>query len=163
MILIHDNGGRPYKIDILDEKTVKIYKLINENEYILSIEFLNVKNIFKGIDVSVLLELDEPKLANDEGLKTIIHISGSCVIQYYLNCNIEIKNYYAIIAGADVVYAYFETENNQLFVFDDDLLVHLKNPPIDIIGSNKFWDWYYNNYAIYMPSYVHDECMYDWY
>ena len=73
-IITHWNGSRPFKVKIVGEeqnnKIVELYKQDQEIDgYTLFKRLENVDSIFVGDRVSVLIQLYDDKLANDEGLR----------------------------------------------------------------------------------------------
>lgn len=144
--IIHNNGGRPYKVKYDKMRNVAVFKeSLHKKSYILLKQWNNVKNFYCGVGASVLLELDDPKTEYDDGLKTLIHIYNDRITEFCIHCKNNIIKYVSEIIGADVVYAYMLTEPEGLFVFDSYKIVNIKNPPLDV---GDILTWYYKNFNV---------------
>jgi hypothetical protein len=144
--IIHNNGGRPYKVQFDKMKNVAVFKeSLEKKSYLLLKQWKNVKNFYSGIGASVLFELDDPEREHNEGLKTFIHIYKDRIIEFCVNCKYNITQYVSKIIGSDIVYAYMLTEPGGLFVFDTHKIVNIKNPPF---GVTDIFTWYYANFNV---------------
>ena len=154
-ILIHNNGGTPYKVQYNKIQNVTVFKESNDGTFIFLKQWNHVRQFYSGIGVSVLFELDNPIKEYNDGLKTLIHIYNDHIIEFCINSTYVITGYFSEIAGSDVVYAHMYTQPGGLFLFDSDKVVNIKHPPDDI---NDVWQWYYKNYNVNTYIKVIDTC-----
>jgi hypothetical protein len=146
-LFIIDNGGRPYKVQIVNNNRIDVYRL-EYNQYNYFRSWKNIENVYYG-EGSVVFMLYNPQKEHDEGLKEFIHIYGSSITKYAFPANDNIKKYYSQIGNSDVVYSYMTTENGHIYVFDVTLVI-LKNQNLsfDIENQELFWNWYYTHVSV---------------
>lgn len=137
--LIHDNGGRPFKVKIIDT-SIYIYKVKYDddcnatyNEMILSI--LTYKNIFIG---------DDPGYPQFKGNSILIQIDARKYIYvgwyiYSFKIDDTITSYYSRIGNSDVPYPYAVGTKNTYLMSEH---VYIPN---ETIRYNDPYDQYYNH------------------
>lgn len=145
-IFIHDNGGRPYKVDISHHVSVSIFR---DDEYRHFRTWKNIESVHHG-EGSILFMLHNAKKERDDGLKEFIHIDGHLITKYAFPANDSIKKYYSHIGNSNVVYSYMTTERGNIYVFDGPTLVILKNQQMtfDIEHQDSFWNWYDTHFSM---------------
>lgn len=154
----HDNGGRPYLVNIISNSKVDIYKTNNSNSNKLVKSYNNVKRVFIGkythtntrgqtisapfIGNSILLNLYADKY---------VYIGHK--IKEFKTEGDEIIKYYSLVGNSDVPYPIAVGKSNIYFMLDmvytsrDDFenISYLNNIPID------YEDAYYIFYKYDLP------------
>jgi hypothetical protein len=145
--LIHDNGGKPFKV-IINAKSVVVYKArykdYIQNDYEKK-PLLTIKN-YTGVFIGTHMN------NKFKGNTILVHLNNRKYIYIgeiiYIFETVEpIKHYVSEIGNSDVPYAYANTENKTYLMLpyqinkkDTYFYIEKKN----IIKKNPYHDFYYN-------------------
>lgn len=150
--LIHDNGGRPFKV-VIKYSDVSIYKENSYNdttdEIIYSIkpiiDLKNVSNIFIGKSTeNEMTKFSGGYGAQFDGNSILVYIKdneyiyiGSEILSFFSFA--EIIDYKSPVGNSDVPYPYAIDTDNNYYLMIEDVVINKKN--------NEFeepYDYYYN-------------------
>jgi hypothetical protein len=166
--LIHDNGGRPFKVKITNTN-VKVYKLISYETDTYS------DNAILSFDVKKCFIGNSPK--NDMtlfsggygkkfyGNSILLHIKDNEYVYigseiYSFQSNGEIIKYVSPVGNSDVPYPYAIDKNNNIYLMIENVI--LTNETVK--NNNNFdpYNIYYDKSKIYNFKddmfYINDEC-----
>jgi hypothetical protein len=138
--LIHDNGGRPFKVDItenINENKVKIYKRLPDNDdYLYEAEpclEYTPERIFIGMSpLSEKTRFSGGHGPRFDGNSILLHIKDNEYVS--IGCDIygfttdhRITRYFSDVGGSDVPYPYAIDDHNNIYLLIEDVI--LSNVP----------------------------------
>ena len=150
--LIHDNGGRPFKI-VIKDNNVSIFKKKNydetTNDIIYSkkpiINLINIDDIFIGKSPKNEMTIFSGGYGkNFDGNSILVHIKNNEYIYigseiFSFNSFAEIIYYYSPVGNSDVPYPYAIDKKNNYYLMIEDVVINKI--------SNSFddpYNYYYN-------------------
>ncbi len=130
---IHDNGTTPFKVKLLPNNILCVYKRIYRSEDYDEIENIKYEKLFdgetnKGSSILLLLSNNEYMYIN------------SSIYKFKTHNNEIIHKFISDIGNSDVVYAYAFGENNIYLLTEES---YIANEYI-AIDSGKIYEQYYN-------------------
>ena len=177
--LVHDNGGRPFRVVInFDEKNIKVYKFdpeeVDENseedeiDYNILVYETDYTNIFIG-ESSVDGEIYYEDYYDEDDGNTILVETGDKTYTFiglmiYSFTSFEKINYYSsYIGNNDVPYPYAIDKNKNIYLMIEDVViipgentfqyfVDLKKSPYLIYYNNSNYDNTYKYETVKMDN-----------
>lgn len=151
--LVHDNGGRPFKVFIQDgklwvNKQRKLTKseLKSDNWYhimdslpydIVVIKPTSYLRVFVGKDKKAGKKFDGSSVLVQLSKKKYMYI-GSSIFSFLVND--EVRGFYSEVGNSDVIYAYVVGEQN-IYLMIEGVYI----PVIEMKGTNPYSHYYLEN------------------
>lgn len=147
--IIHNNGGRPFKVTVSPNNTIGIYEINpNDDDYLptnLAGFGQNPIAVFVGEDDDV----NSPLTADDyfeTGNTILLEFPNNAYVFisdkiYYFTTESRIIEYHTPIGNNDVPYPYAIDENNDIYLMIEDVIV--RNPTNDANIENDPYSTYY--------------------
>jgi len=139
--LIHDNGGRPFKV-LINKNSIEIYTESSDYEDLI-LEIKDFQGYWSGYDSSKNKMNGNSLLVKISDYK---YIFIGWVI-YSFETNEKIKNYVSPIGNSDVPYPFAYTDKNVYFMAENKFVPigYLSQKPTSKTNENIYRDFYSNN------------------
>lgn len=143
--LIHDNGGRPFRVDIDTENVVRVYKHGRRDGNTDLVQTFHPQKVFVGQDVSM-----DPRFAGNSILLEIdsnqnIYVSIGQRIESF-RAKSKIISYVSNVGNSNVPYPYaIDDQDNYYLIIESVILTRV---PKHVSKSTEIYRWYYENCKI---------------
>lgn len=151
--LIHDNGGLPFKVEVINNKTIRLYESVSydektETDVYELVEVFTTDKVFIGFSpFNEMTEFSGGHGSDFDGNTILFHLQG---LQYvFIGSEVfvflaksEIIQYVSPVGNNDVPYPYAKDVQGNLYLFIEDII--LINPNININNLDPY-NVYYEN------------------
>lgn len=151
LYLIHDNGGRPYQVEV-DNNAVRVYPITDNGYSAISIYGVNAEKVFIGDSIkNEMTEYSGGYGPDFDGNSILVKVVGNNQYVWIGNRGIQqfqtkapIVEYVSPVGNSDVPYPFAKDVNGNYYLLFVDTMV--KNLPSKYISDPN--DFYFDNHII---------------
>lgn len=149
---VHDNGGRPFKVDI-NNLTVSIFKEKSSSDGYSeeTLMTINAKKIFVGTSpLNSMTNYSGGFGKKFDGNSILLHLDGNNYVYigqeiYRFKSFGEIITYFSPVGNSDVPYPYaIDVEDNYYLMIEDVVIMRTPKTASQMVGYSDPYDYYYH-------------------